>query len=119
MSTRNMAPKRDMGIIELMEMFPDEESAVKWVGETRWPDDRRCPHCRNIDTYRMKKSQSLPWLLAVLLSPKWNRDASIPSACPQMGFRCVSVDVQHEGGVLCPAQQDPEYISALGMVHVS
>ena len=61
MSTRNMAPKRDMGIIELMEMFPDEESAVKWVEETRWPDDRPCPHCRNIDTYRMKKSQPLPF----------------------------------------------------------
>ncbi len=30
---------------EFMRMFPDEEAAMKWIVEARWPDGFECPRC--------------------------------------------------------------------------
>ena len=32
-------------LIELMNMFPDEETARKWLEQGRWTDGPYCPHC--------------------------------------------------------------------------
>ncbi len=34
-----------IGIIELMELFPDEATAREWFESIRWPDGRVCPRC--------------------------------------------------------------------------
>ena len=40
-----MPAKKTLGILELLELFPDEESATKWFEDTRWPGGKRhCPH---------------------------------------------------------------------------
>ncbi|MXX99459.1 MAG: IS1595 family transposase [Chloroflexi bacterium] len=54
-----------ISIIELFDMFPDEESARQWFEQIRWPNgERQCPHCgsdktqedhsRNPQPYRCK-----------------------------------------------------------------
>ena len=35
--------REGIGIIELMELFPDEETVRKWFEGIRWPDGRVCP----------------------------------------------------------------------------
>ena len=37
-------------VMQLLEMFPDEESATKWFEETLWPDERCCGHCGSAKT---------------------------------------------------------------------
>lgn len=42
--------RKGIGIRELLEMFPYEESAVRWFEKVRWPDGRHCPHCGSKNT---------------------------------------------------------------------
>ena len=37
--------REGMSLIDLMKMFPDDETAEKWFEESRWPDGVRCAHC--------------------------------------------------------------------------
>lgn len=37
--------------MQLMEMIPDEEAAIKWIESMRWPDGRKYPYCQGTDTY--------------------------------------------------------------------
>ena len=37
--------------MQLAEMFPDEESARKWMEKVVWPNGRVCPRCKGQDTY--------------------------------------------------------------------
>ena len=47
--------RNGISVLELFEMFPDEESARKWFEEVRWPDNRRsCGHCGSIRTKAVK-----------------------------------------------------------------
>ena len=51
---RYKAPGRSdrngIDIVKLFDMFPDEESAVKWFESIRWSEGRHCPHCGSTDT---------------------------------------------------------------------
>ena len=54
--------RKGMTIIELFEMFPDEESAVSWFEELRWPGGQReCPHCASKDTKETKSRRPQPY----------------------------------------------------------
>lgn len=47
--------RKGIGVMELLEMFPDEESATKWFENQRWPNgERRCPHCEGTRTTEAK-----------------------------------------------------------------
>ncbi|MYD58397.1 MAG: IS1595 family transposase [Cenarchaeum sp. SB0678_bin_8] len=35
---------------ELLQMFPDNETAMRWFESNIWPDGRKCPTCNNPDT---------------------------------------------------------------------
>ena len=50
-----------ISLIELTEMFPDEESAVRWFVETRWPDGRHCPHCGSVKTKDVPNAKPMPY----------------------------------------------------------
>ena len=47
--------RKGIGVVELLDMFPDEESARKWFEDQRWPNGKRhCPHCGGIRTTEAK-----------------------------------------------------------------
>ncbi len=46
--------RKGIGVMELLEMFPDEEAATKWFENQRWPDGRHCPHCGSVRTTEAK-----------------------------------------------------------------
>lgn len=49
-------------IIELMQMFPTDDAARKWLEAHVWPDGRHCPHCGSENTAENKgKSESRPY----------------------------------------------------------
>lgn len=51
-----------ISLVELIEMFPDEESAFKWIEATRWPDEQRCcGHCGSAETSRVPNARPMPY----------------------------------------------------------
>ncbi len=54
--TPGKSHREGIGILELLEMFPNEVTAVKWFESIRWPNGRHCPHCGSVDT-KIKPSE--------------------------------------------------------------
>ena len=40
------AYRKGLTLMDLFDMFPDDETAEEWFIETLWPDGMRCPHWR-------------------------------------------------------------------------
>ncbi len=53
--------RETISVMELNDMFPDEESAVRWFEETRWPDGRHCPRCGSVHTKDVPNAKPMPY----------------------------------------------------------
>ncbi|MCE2523342.1 MAG: IS1595 family transposase [Rhodobacteraceae bacterium] len=53
--------REGLSVIELFEMFPNEETAAKWFEDVRWPadGDRNCPHCGSLNTVRKENRKPM------------------------------------------------------------
>ncbi len=47
--------------MDIMQRFPDENSAVKWFESMFWPDGCKCPHCESTDTYEVRNASGMPY----------------------------------------------------------
>ena len=50
-----------ISLIEVMDVFPDEESAREWFESIYWPDVRRCGHCDETQTRAVKSGKPMPY----------------------------------------------------------
>ena len=50
-----------ISLMELTEMFPDEESAVKWFEGIYWPEGRKCGHCGSENTKDVPNQKPMPY----------------------------------------------------------
>ena len=48
-------------VIELFDMFPDEDSARQWFESICWPEERYCGHCGSTNTREAKNHKSMPY----------------------------------------------------------
>ena len=48
-----------MSLIELFDMFPNENSALEWFEGVRWAKGRYCGHCASIKTREVKGGKPL------------------------------------------------------------
>ncbi len=53
--------RKGITLIQLMEMFPDEDSAVKWFESIQWGDDRCCGHCGSVSTKPVPGRKPMPY----------------------------------------------------------
>ena len=53
--------KEELSLFQLFDMFPDETSARKWLESKRWPDGRKCPHCRGSETNEVPSEKPMPY----------------------------------------------------------
>lgn len=53
--------RRGISIMELSDMFPDEQSAVEWFEGLVWPTGRCCGHCGSTDTKEAPKHKMPYW----------------------------------------------------------
>ena len=53
------AYRKGISLVEIVRMFPDDDTAEKWFAETRWPDGVICPACGsdNVQTGTTSKTQ--------------------------------------------------------------
>ncbi len=47
-----------ISLLELAEMFPDEDAARRWFENIMWSDGRRCPECKGENTYECNHVKS-------------------------------------------------------------
>ena len=50
-----------LSLVELFDMFPDEDSARKWFEETRWPNGRACAKCGSVKTSEVPNATPMPY----------------------------------------------------------
>lgn len=48
------AYRNGLTFLDIMRLYPDEESATEWFENMFWPDGRKCPHCNSENTYATK-----------------------------------------------------------------
>ena len=53
--------REGLGIIELMEMFPDETAATKWFEAQVWPTGRCCGKCGATNTSEVPNAKPMPY----------------------------------------------------------
>ena len=54
--------RKGITIIELFQMFPDDQSAREWFEGIRWPDQNRyCPYCGSIGVSTVPNEKPLPY----------------------------------------------------------
>lgn len=68
MPTRRKKPKapgksfrKGITLLQLADLFPDEDAAVKWFESIRWPEERPCPRCGSCATIRRKSGKPMPY----------------------------------------------------------
>ena len=61
-SSPGRAYREGISLLELADMFPDEEAAVKWFEKWLWPDGQiTCLRCGGCDAYRVRNGKPMPY----------------------------------------------------------
>ena len=50
-----------ISLVQLFDMFPDEDSSRKWFEETRWPNGRACAKCGSVKTSKVPNATPMPY----------------------------------------------------------
>ena len=53
--------RKGIGIIELLELFPDETTAQEWFESIRWPEGRVCAKCGSGRTREVPNAKPMPY----------------------------------------------------------
>ena len=53
--------RKGIGIIELMELFPDDDAAQEWFESIRWPEGRTCAKCGSGRTREVPNAKPMPY----------------------------------------------------------
>ncbi len=53
--------REGVSMMELADMFPNEDAARRWFETTRWANGRRCPHCHGNHTHEVKNAKPMPY----------------------------------------------------------
>ena len=51
--------RKALSLVEVMELFPDEESAIKWFSSQRWPHGPCCPYCGSLNVQSDVKHKTM------------------------------------------------------------
>ena len=50
-----------ISLMELLQMFPDEDAARKWFENIRWPNGRACSKCGSVNTSEVPNEKPMPY----------------------------------------------------------
>ncbi len=48
-------------LVQLMDLFPDEETATRWFEHVMWPAGRACGHCGSTRTHEVRNAKPMPY----------------------------------------------------------
>ena len=50
-----------LSLVEVMRMFPDDDTAEAWIASIRWPDGPCCPHCDSSNVLSGAAHKTMPY----------------------------------------------------------
>ena len=50
-----------MSVLQLFEMFPDDETVERWFVRTRWPEGVHCPYCQSKNVCEKTVHKTMPF----------------------------------------------------------
>lgn len=53
--------REGLTIVQLFQLFPNDEAAEKWIEKQRWPEERCCPDCGSTNTAVVKSRKPMPY----------------------------------------------------------
>lgn len=53
--------REGLSLVEVMRMFPDDDTAEQWITSIRWSDGPRCPHCDSDNVLSGAAHQTMPY----------------------------------------------------------
>lgn len=53
--------RKEISLLELFKLFPDSETAEKWIIERRWGKEPSCPHCGSKNVQTGAKHKTMPF----------------------------------------------------------
>lgn len=53
--------RKGMSLVEIMKLFPDDETAEQWFIENRWSNGIGCPHCGSLHIQERKSRKPQPY----------------------------------------------------------
>ena len=60
-SAPGKAFRKSLSMMDIVRLFPDEDTATKWFEFILWHDERACPRCGSVDTYECKRRKPMPY----------------------------------------------------------
>ena len=61
MSAPGTSDRQGISLVQLLEMFPDEDAAREWFEAKRWPGGVRCARCNGAMVNKVKSQKPMPW----------------------------------------------------------
>ncbi len=115
------AYRKGITLMELAEMFPDEESAFPWFEDRFWPNVRFCGHCGSANTKGQPRQDALlVHRLPVLLQHQDGHAAGVHAvATPQVGLRHPSACHPPEGPLQPETASGDRGFAAGDVVHAA
>ena len=55
------AHREGLTVVQLADMFPDDDTATAWFESQVWPDGRHCPRCGSINTREASHARMPYW----------------------------------------------------------
>ena len=97
--------RKGISLVEITNMFPNDEAAENWITEQRWPDGPYCPHCGSLNvqsgikhssmTHRCRDCPKRP----IVLPEDRHCHAPHPARLPGVGHRHLPAGNQPQGRV--------------------
>ena len=53
--------RKGLTVLQLMELFPDDQAAERWFERVRWAGGRSCPDCGSVCTVTVKNRRPMPY----------------------------------------------------------
>ena len=53
--------RQGISLMELADIFPSEQTAVKWFESSRWPNGPQCPHCNSREISICRNAKPMPY----------------------------------------------------------
>ena len=53
--------REGISLVQLFDLFPDEDTATKWFEGVVWPEGRCCGHCGSVYTYAVPSKKPMPY----------------------------------------------------------
>ncbi|MCY3920072.1 MAG: IS1595 family transposase [Chloroflexi bacterium] len=60
-SAPGKAHREGISLIELYQLFPNDEQAREWFEALVWPNGRACPHCGSVTTREVPNAKPMPY----------------------------------------------------------